>query len=195
MARAQSIPLPLELRSLLAGLPVADVPDDQRWIVALMRKEGLIIINLLWRMLGSEEDVLDAYQTAVCRLTARGERAIGSNRFGYFYRTAMNTGIEILRRRKRRREHWPAIRQAHQQRPVGPPDVERFDQREVLQRMRRAICQLPPYLRNVVILRDLGELPYAQVSRILGIRPGTARLYRRHAVVRLAELIGREASQ
>ena len=71
MAQVASAALPLELRTVVAGLVSADVSDDQQWIVGLMRKHGLAVVTLLWRMLGSEPDVLDAYQTAVCRLTAR----------------------------------------------------------------------------------------------------------------------------
>ena len=194
MARAQSVPLPLELRFLLAGLSAADVADCQQWILALMRKEGLTVINLLWRMLGSEDDVLDAYQTAVCRLTARGEKGIGSNRAGYFYRTAMNSAIEILRMRKRQKKHWPTVRDAQKRRYLERAGTESLDQREARARMRRAICALPPHLRNVIVLHDLAELPYARVAKIAGIQVGTARLYRRQAVVRLADLIGQEAS-
>lgn len=195
MAQAQSISLPLELRSLLAGLSAAEVADDQQWILTLMRKHGLAVTAMLWRMLGSEQDVLDAYQTAVCRLAARGEGRIGFNRGGYFYRTAMNAGIEILRNRQRRRASWPAIVDVQTRRNAERAQDRSLDQREALQRMRQAICKLPPHLRNVIILRDLAELPYARAARILGIKTGTARLYRRQAIVRLADLIGQEASE
>lgn len=195
MAQAISQALPVELRSLLTGLSSADVSDDQQWIVAVMRKEGPTVVHLLWRMLGSQEDVMDAYQTAVCRLTAHGSKGIGSNRAGYFYRTAMNAGIELLRSRKRRRTHWPVVCETQTNRYVSQTESGSGEHRESLQRMRRAICELPPHLRSVVILRDLAELPYAQVARYLGIRQGTARLYRRHAIVRLADTIGREVDE
>lgn len=193
MVGVQAIRLPAELRFLLAGLTTAEVTDDQQWILAQMRKEGLTIINMLWRILGSEPDVLDAYQSTICRLAARGERGLGPNRAGYFYRTAMNTAIETLRARRRRRQHWPAVRDLQQQRS-SRNESNGLDQREVLERMRQAITKLPIHLRNVIVLRDLAELPYTQVARIVGIRVGTARLYRRQAIVRLAELIGQEAS-
>ena len=194
MARAESVALPLELHSLLTGLSAAEVADDQQWILRLMRKQGLVVIALLWRMLESEQDALDAYQTAICRLSARGAQGIGANPAGYFYRTAVNAGIEILRARQRQRQNWPAVIDAQsRQRAANAPHAGVIDQREAVERMREAICKLPPHLRNVVVLRDLAELPYSQVAGILGITPGTARLYRRQAVVRLADLIGREA--
>jgi RNA polymerase sigma-70 factor (ECF subfamily) len=195
MPEARAITLPLELRALLVKLADAEVADDQQWILSLLRQHGLTVVTMLWRMLGSDQDVLDAYQTAVCQLTNKGPHAIQSNRGGYFYRIAVNAGIGILRQRRQQCKQWPTIvdTQMRRQNDHAPQTAEQcFDQREMLGRMRQAIYQLPPQLRDVIILRDLGELPYRDVASILGIRSTSARLYRRQAVVRLAELIGRE---
>ena len=194
MARVVTTALPLELRAVVAGLASAKVTDDQQWIVSLMRKHGLAVITLLWRMLGSEQDVLDAYQTAICRLTARGREGMGANPPGYFYRSVSNAGIEILRTRQRHRACWPTVVDLQRRRSEDRPQPVGLDQREIIEKMRQAICQLPTHLRNVIVLRELAELPYSQVARILGIRNGTARLYRREALLRLADMIGREAN-
>jgi RNA polymerase sigma factor (sigma-70 family) len=189
MTQVQTIALPLELRGVLAQLASAEVADDQQWIISLLRQQGPTVLAVLWRMLGSEQEVLDAYQTAVCQLAIRGERGLGMNPAGYFYQTAVNTAIEALRARRRQAAHWPRIaRLRESQGSAGASAV--CDQREMLERMRQAICKLPRHLRNVVILRDLAQLPYSEVTRILGIRSGTARLYRHQAVARLADLIG-----
>lgn len=198
MGRVQSAALPLELRSLLAGLTSATVADDQQWMLELLREHGAGVVTLLWRMLGSEQDVLDAYQTAVCRLTVRGKDAIRSNPGGYFYRTAMNAAIGTLRHRKQQRRHEPVAADADASRKrelagqaVGAPAV---DHRQALERLRQAIFRLPPHLRDVIVLRDLAELPYPRVAAILGIRVGTARLYRCRAVGQLADLLGEEVT-
>jgi RNA polymerase sigma-70 factor (ECF subfamily) len=199
MSQAQVIALPPELRSLLVGLSTAHVADDQKWILAVMRRQGLTVVSLLWRMLGSPQDVLDVYQTTVCRLIAQGPRAIGSNVDGYFYRAAMNAGIEIIRQRKRRRAQWPAVVESHTQRDAERESSHAPDQalqhQDTMERMRRAMCQLPPRVREVILLRDLGELPYRQVARMMGITEGTARLYRHQAVMQLADLLGREMDE
>ncbi|MGQ9651140.1 MAG: RNA polymerase sigma factor [Phycisphaerae bacterium] len=194
MARVASTALPLELRAVVAGLTSADVADDQQWILSLMRKHGLAIITLLWRMLGSEQDVLDAYQTAICRLTARGCDGMGANPSGYFYRAVSNAGIETLRARQRHRACWPTVVEVQRRRSEDRSQPMGLDQREMIDKMRQAICQLPTHLRNVIVLRELAELPYSQVARILGIRNGTARPYRREAILRLADMVGREAN-
>lgn len=197
MPGPEALALPRELRFMLEGLSRAHVAEDQKWVLRLMRANGVTLLTMLWRMLGREADVLDAYQSAVCQLIAHGPERIGKNPGGYFYRVAMNAGIEILRRRKQQRESWAAVTEAHAHRQSArtdaqPPDAA-VDHRELIERMRRAIYSLPPHLRSVTILRDLGQLPYSRVASILGITSGTARLYRRRAILKLAELIGEEA--
>jgi len=194
MAQAQTIALPLELRAVLSQLASAEVADDQQWILALLRGQGPIVLTVLWRMLGSESEVLDAYQTAVCQLAARGKDGIGANPAGYFYRMAVNVAIESMRFRRKQQTHWPRIARYREQQSPPPGAAAACDQQELLERMRQAICELPLHLRNVIILRDLAQLPYAEVARTLGIRAGTARLYRHQAVVQLADLMGGEAS-
>lgn len=194
MPSARTSPLPAELQRLLTGASVVDVPDDQGWILALMRRQGIASVGMLWRMLGREQDVLDAYQAAVCSLVARGREGVGRNPDGYFYRTVLNAGVELLRKRRQDRAHWPELAEARRRRQDEVASVEgTVGQRQLIDRMRTAIFALPPHLRSVIILRDLGELPYKQVARILGITNGSARLYRRQAVLRLADLLGREA--
>jgi len=55
------------------------------------------------------------------------------------------------------------------------------------------MAQLPEHLRDVIMLRDLAELSYKQVGRILGITPATARVYRCKAVQLLAAWMGKES--
>jgi RNA polymerase sigma factor (sigma-70 family) len=195
MACAGTMSLPLELRILLSELTAAQVADDQQWILALLKKNGHPVITLLWRMLGSEQDVLDAYQTAVCQLAGRGRAAVKANPGGYFYRIALNAGIGILRNRKQQQKSWPAVADAHARRQADQAEAQArcgCDQREILDRMRQMVHLLPPHLRDVILLRDLAELPYSQVALILGIKSGTARIYRHQAVVRLADMLGQE---
>lgn len=192
MSRASAVAIPLQLRFLVEDLASVRVADDQRWILALMRRQGPVVVSMLWRMLGAEADVLDAYQSAVCSLTAQGPDKIGSNRAGYFYRTALNAGIEIMRQRRRSRAHWANLVEAEQGRVTSTAPGAACDQQEATAGLRAAICQLPPQLRNVIVLRDLAGMSYRQVAGVLGIRSTTARLYRRQAVVRLAGLIGEE---
>ena len=200
----------------------ADVADssvsvsEHAWIVRLIRDEGPAILRLLWRLLGSEPDVMDAYQDCFCNLAARSGKVDLASAKAYAYRTATNIAIEMIRIRCRRRAHWPAIvRQWNDSQTEaaerGPESPERLDGRGQLgrapaptasgdclapgvdvERLREAVVQLPPHLRNVIVLRDFSRLSYNEVGRTLGIEPATARVYRRHAVVKLADMLGEE---
>ncbi len=164
-------------------------------MVRVMRKEGPGILRMLWRILGQEQDVMDAYQDCFCKLASRkGSGQIDSAK-AYAYRTAGNIAIELIRGRKRRGAHGPAI--ATSQRERIQADGENRDRRQLDERLpmlREAIARLPRHLRNVIVLRDMSRMPYAEVGRVLGIDAGTARVYRRHAVVKLAELLNEESN-
>lgn len=192
MAAVQPITLPFELRAVVENVERVNIAQDQQWILALIQAQGRLVVSLLWRMLGSEQDALDAYQSTICRLITQGQDAIGTNRAGYFYRAAMNAGIEMLRTRQRRQRHWPTVLEVCSRQTEDRPLSARQDEKDDLNRLRAAIAKLPPHLRDVIVLRELAGLPYRQVSSILGIGLATSRLYRRQAVLRLADLLRRE---
>jgi RNA polymerase sigma-70 factor (ECF subfamily) len=161
------------------------------WIVRIIERDGPGILRMLWRILGSEADVMDAYQDCFCKLASRKGKKNPSSAKAYAYRTAANIAIEMIRTRSRRRAHLPAVAadrstSESDESPAVSPEAATSE------KLRDAIAQLPAHLRNVVVLRDLSRVSYAEVGRTLGIDPATARVYRRHAVVRLAELLGEE---
>lgn len=163
---------------------------DHGWVSPVMEREGPGILRMLWRILGCEQDVMDAFQDCFCKLALRGRRSGLDNVRAYTYRTASNIAIEMLRGRKRRAAHLPAI----VARRVADRKDECSDEnsQDHVVRLREAISRLPVHLRNVVVLRDISRLSYAEVGKTLGIEPATARVYRRHAVVKLAELLEEE---
>jgi RNA polymerase sigma-70 factor (ECF subfamily) len=181
---ATSIPIPLSESDAPSGCD----PIAHAWVLRVMSREGPGIIRMLWRLLGREADVLDAYQDCFCKLATIGGPKRLRNAKAYAYRTAGNIAIEMLRKRKRHLEHRPRVYAAthdvtddaasDREPPIAPSSA-----------LRDAIARLPEHLRNVVTLRDLGRMSYDEVGRTLGITPATARVYRRHAIVKLAELL------
>lgn len=162
---------------------------ESAWVGRLMQREGPGILRVLWRLLGREQDVLDAYQDCFCKLAVRQQALNSKVGRAYAYRTATNIAIEMIRCRTRRAAHWPAI-VAEKGRSDTDDSGDHGHSDDRLPRLRDAIARLPAHLRNVVVLRDLSHMSYTDVGRTLGIGPATARVYRRHAVVKLAELLG-----
>ena len=189
MAAIPSTALPLELESVVRDFGNARVNQDQQWILSLIQKQGQLVVGLLWRMLGSEQDALDAYQSTICRLISQGHETIGTNRAGYFYRAAMNAGIEMLRMRRRRQRHWPAVTEFWRRRHGEDQPACDLGEVEDVDHLRDAIGKLPPHLRDVIVLREMAGMPYRQVASILQIGVATSRLYRHQAVLQLANLL------
>lgn len=179
----------------------------QEVLLEVMNREGAALLRMLQRMLGNRADALDAYQECFCKLASRTQGQSIEHLKAYMYRTASNIAIESLRARKRRLEHMASVaavktRIVEEQaadiaagsREPGDDDDSSGcpsainDRNEVL--LRDAIDRLPLHLRHVVILRDICRLPYEEVGRVLEIEPGTARVYRRHAIVRLGKMMG-----
>jgi RNA polymerase sigma factor (sigma-70 family) len=159
------------------------------WVQKLMHKERRGIVRMLWRLLGQEADVMDAFQDCFCKVATTVQEGNVRSAKAYVYRTAANIAIEMLRKRKCRQAHWPAVAAARATQSTRSGEPSSLSDRH--ENLRGAIEALPSHLRNVIVLRDLGDKSYKEVGQILRIDPATARVYRRHAVVRLSELLGK----
>lgn len=164
------------------------VEDSQRWILSTMQRYGQELVGMLWRILGDEQDVCDAYQSVFLQLAHRQEQRKPERIKAYVFRTASNVAISMLRRKIAERKTIFSVASCGES---SNSSVDGFDSRCLTESLRCHITQLPEYLRNVIILRDLGELSYAQVAKILGISSGTARVYRCKAIQLLAARMNR----
>lgn len=182
---AFAISLPRDVSAIQGSIDLSQVRSSHGWVLRFMRADGPALVRLLWRMLGREQDVLDAYQDTFCRLIGMGDSQSTQPPRGYIFRTAMNIALDMRRRRKVRVEHLEAAALVRTAVMPDPSAVSPGSQ-SLVEELRQAIEELPQRLRDVVVLRDLAEMSYGDVARILGITGGTARVYRREAIVALA---------
>lgn len=175
------------LHAWSAAFARSEAGGDHAWVVDVLRDEGPALVRLLWRMLGREQDVLDAYQDTFCRLMARSREAGATPARGYVYRTAMNIALDMRRRRSVRHDHLADA--ASRLTSVAESQTNESTDPSLLESLRRAVDALPQRLREVIALRDLAGMPYRDVARILGLSCGTARVYRREAIVALSALL------
>lgn len=159
---------------------------EQAWLLDLIRTSGPALVRLLWRLLGKEQDVLDAYQECFVRLLSSDAVRDGPLSRRYVFQTAMHIAIDMRRRRKVRQDH---LRPLAMDRPPAPlaSITPRPSFVELMDLLRRAVDSLPDRLRDVIVLRDLAEMSYRDVAEVLSITPGTARVYRREAIVELSK--------
>ena len=165
------------------------VDKSQQWILSAMQGHGPELVTMLWRILGNEQDVCDAYQNTFLQLAHYQNGQKPKHIKAYIFRTASNVAVSMLRHRIAERERLSTNIVPKQ--PVSSPANE-FDSKVLQEALRRCITRLPEYLRDVITLRDLAELSYAQIGRMLGISAATARVYRCKAIQLLSVWMSKE---
>jgi RNA polymerase sigma-70 factor (ECF subfamily) len=127
------------------------------------------------RVLGSEQDALDATQEAMIAIARGIGRFDGRSRFGtWAYRVATNAALDELRRRQRR----PRLDVSGDLETVTM-DRQGSDTVGDATAIRLTIDDALDYLsedhRIAVVLRDIEDLDYAEIAAILGVPIGTVR--------------------
>jgi RNA polymerase sigma-70 factor, ECF subfamily len=154
----------------------------------LLRSHYDRIYALCRRMTGNEADAADATQDALIAIVRGLPRFDQRSLFStWAYRVTSNACLDELRRRRRR----PAPGLGDDDGPeAGAPTVA-LDT-TVVDRLSLddALARLPEDYRIAVVLRDVGDLDYAEIARVLDIPPGTVRSRIARGRAALATLLG-----
>jgi RNA polymerase sigma-70 factor (ECF subfamily) len=160
------------------------------------------------RLTGNHADAEDALQEALIAIARGIRRYDGRAAFTtWSYRVATNACLDELRRRRRRpipeapdAEGVGALADASAgaAAPVGPgrgPAVGATSGAAVEAVADRldvdaAVARLPDDFRAAVVLRDLCDLDYAEIARVLDIPAGTVRSRIARGRAQLADLLG-----
>jgi RNA polymerase sigma-70 factor (ECF subfamily) len=197
LVNSKSIPASYNMRTVEVSMdyakPLSGLIDlgqaavtcpDQRCLLTVMERHGPGLVQMLWRVLGHQADVADAYQETFCRLAVLLHDGKSWNKKGFVYRMAANIAIDMIRKRKRCfNAEEPLDLAAGRETDPAAAAVQQ-DER---QRLQEAIGDLPDHLRHVLVMREFGELEYEAIASAMRISAGTARQYRHRAVMMLAE--------
>ncbi|MCB0978426.1 MAG: sigma-70 family RNA polymerase sigma factor [Acidimicrobiales bacterium] len=166
---------PSHLHSDQSELVRAAQAGDTRALERLLREEQPRIHALCRRITGNDADALDATQEALIAVVRGLPRFDGRSRFStWVYRVATNSCLDELRRRRRR----PLVGLPENDGvPVEVVDDSPLVESTVTDRqfLDEALADLPMDFRAAVVLRDLCDLDYAEISAVLDIPPGTVR--------------------
>ena len=155
------------------------------------------ITNHIYGMLRDYDRALDLAQDTFIKLLTRVDKYRETAKFStWLYRISTNLAIDEIRRRRRWR--WvPFIvtNNDGQEMETVPlritgaqpgPDVPLFEE-ERRDFVRIAIDGLPPHYKSAVLLKDMQDLPYDEVSEILEIPVGTVKSRLNAAIRKLNE--------
>lgn len=143
------------------------------------------IFNVAYGLLNNYDEASDVAQEVFVRAYAaiknfRQESAL----FTWLYRIAVNLSknrLKVLNReRKRLKSLEDPIEQADGEVKMQIPDAkfspsQSLDRKEKEEAVRAALCSLENELKEIIILRDIDNLSYEEIARILRINVGTVK--------------------
>lgn len=168
-----------------ANLPLDEVilfaSDDDAFeqVVLLTEKK---VYALVYAVTGNREDALDASQETFIRVwNARASFRGESSALTWILSVARNAAIDIVRRRDAHAtvsltapDDEGSIADIPDDSEDARPDAEYIRSLEVAE-VRRAIAALPAAQREIITLRDIEGLTYAELSALLALPEGTVK--------------------
>jgi RNA polymerase sigma-70 factor (ECF subfamily) len=159
---------------------------DQDAFGILVHRHQKAMLNVAYRLLGNYEEACDGVQDAF----VAAHRALGGFR-GEARFTTWLTAITLNHARNRlaslqaRRRHEaysldaPRAASQGELRPDppadGPSPLDLLEARTLRHQVEACLGSLPPDFREVMILRDLQDISYLEISSILQVREGTVK--------------------
>jgi len=161
------------------------------------------LYTVLLRMVGNPDDALELTQDALVRAMQGLKRFRGQSGFyTWLFRIGYNLCLNYCQRRKRVKFtslQGNAQLIGHQADGLAnlvdrgtPSPAKNAELQESHQQVLAALDRLEEPLRTVVVLRDIEQMDYAQIAKIIDVPVGTikSRLFRARMTLR-AELLGK----
>ena len=118
----------------------------------------------------AEEVAQEAFVAAWRGLPSfRGESKFSS----WLYQLTTNAAIDFLRREKRHRAATPIEDEPEPATPDTPQQA--LEESEVRRALQQALDSLTPEHREIFLLRQMRQLSYEEIGRLLGLEAGTVK--------------------
>lgn len=147
------------------------------------------------RLSGSHEDADDAVQETFVRVYEglAGFRS-ASSFYTWLYRIAVNVSLNALRKKKLK-AFIPFDAEMEETHPSAERVDARLEAAESRELIARAVESLPPKQKLVFTLRFYDEMPYEEMSKILGKSEGGLKANYFHALRKIEEFVRRESRE
>jgi RNA polymerase sigma-70 factor (ECF subfamily) len=157
---------------------------------SLLRDHYSMIRAICRRILLNDSDADDATQNAMIAIVRGYESFDGRSAFStWVYRIATNAALDELRRRRRR----PLSLFSNDGQQVDIADTHSDDRQlafEASDYLAQGLAQIPEEFRVALVLRDVADLDYEEISQVLNIPIGTVRSRIARGRGRLADILG-----
>lgn len=172
----------------VADLVTAARDGDRQAFDELVRVTYAESYTLALRLTGNEEDARDVVQEAYLRAFRSLDRFRGESQFStWMYRITANcANTQLAKRTRHRHEVLDDADPIVDDRPAADPQLQ-ADAGALRDRLTVALAALPSKLRQVVVLRDVYDLPHEAIAAELGISETAAKVRLHRARKKLRE--------
>ena len=148
------------------------------------------LVSTLFFMLGSQDDAQDIAQEVFikCWRTRAGLTDVKNLR-AWVFRIGLNAAKDLQRNAWRRRAKPFGDGALPEVPNRGPSPSEALENRETVERLRKALHQLRPEEKEVFLLRQNGELTYEEIAAMRRAPVGTVKTQMRTALQKLRRVL------
>src|SRR5262245_1081594 len=150
----------------------------------IFREHARLVYRTAYGVTGSHEDAEDVLQTIFLQLVRQElPPDLQSKPEAYLYKAAVNSSLNIIRRRRR------DVLVGNVERFESPARVDSTNPELEVRRLYEAIAKLKPEAAQIVILRYMHNMSDAEIARILGRSRGAIALTLFRSRARLKKLL------
>ncbi len=163
----------------------ADPADFRR----LYNETMALLYKVSWRIVNDEEAAEDLVHDSYIKANEKGLvfPSLDDAKF-WLIRVVKNASLNYAKRKTRERKAYQkALYEDHRKATSGETDMI---QEEVKKHTIEALSKLPPNLKEVLILREYGDLNYKEIGKVLGITEGNVKVRVFRAREQLEKLLG-----
>lgn len=161
------------IRSVLDG----NINDFEKLVTAYEKN----VYNLALRMVGDPDDAADITQETFIKAYRALSSFRGDSKFSsWIYRIASNVCLDFLRSRSRRAQVPLSFENEDEEGEIELPDMSQNPEKVLMKKLsmeavRRGMEKLPPKQRQILVLRELCGLSYAELAQTLSVEEGTVK--------------------
>jgi RNA polymerase sigma factor (sigma-70 family) len=150
-----------------------------------------MLFRISYRIVNDEEAAEDLVHDSLIKANEKALVFPSLNDAKYWLiRVVKNASLNYVKRKTRERKAYQkALYEDHRTATSGETDLLKA---ESIKSAREALNKLPVNLREVLVLREYGELNYKEIGKVLGITEGNVKVRVFRAREQLAKILGEE---
>ena len=142
---------------------------------------GKTVYNLALRMVGDRDDASDMTQEAFIKAYGSLSSFRGDSKFSvWIYRITTNVCLDFLRSKSRKQQVSLTVSDDDEDAQLDIPDPKADPEQQLIkkismQSVEEGLKTLPDKQRQILVMRELGGMSYAEIGAALSLEEGTVK--------------------